>query len=203
MWLVAPARVARGGSTPSPTMHRADLIIGLVLLAFGLLVVSESANMPRYAIIGANPVTVPGLVPGILGGIVALLGLIMVLRAVVALRARASAAARPEHTAVFGVEAKVEEAPSSYVPEPPEASRNRFVAMLTMSLAFAAVALGRIPFWLAAFLFVSITITLLELPRFSSAREAAVRLAFALVIAAGVAWAVPYVFETIFLVRLP
>jgi Ca2+/Na+ antiporter len=184
-------------------MHRADLVIGFILVAFGTLVVSEAAKMPRYASIGANPVTVPGLVPGILGGIIALLGLIMAFRAVVALRAGAHANGSPDHTAVFGVEAKVEEAPSSYVPEPPQASRNRFVAMLTMSLAFAAVALGRIPFWLAAFLFVFVTITLLELPRFSSAREAAVRLAFALVIAGGVAWAVPYVFETIFLVRLP
>jgi Ca2+/Na+ antiporter len=184
-------------------MQRSDLIIGLILLAFGLFVVSESASMPRYANIGANPVTVPGLVPGILGGIVAFLGLIMALRALIALRAGAQQTASPDQTEVFGVEAKVDQAPPSYVPEPTHASRRRLVTMFVMSLLFAGVAVGRLEFWLATFLFVFITIVLLELPRFRGARDAAVRLALALVVAGGVAWAIPYVFERIFLVRLP
>jgi hypothetical protein len=184
-------------------MHRADLIIGLILVAFGVLVVSEAANMPRYANIGANPVTAPGLVPGILGGILAFLGLVMALRAALALRAGRSSGAPLEPTEVFGVDATIDAVPPSYVPEPPHASRRRLAIMFTMSLLFAAVAVGRLPFWLATFLFVFITVTLLELPRFSGKRDAAVRLTFALVIAGAVAYAIPYVFERIFLVRLP
>ncbi len=184
-------------------MHRSDFVIGLILLGFGMFVVSESSGMPRYANIGANPVTAPGLVPGILGGILAFLGLVMALRALIAMRADGRPATPPDQIEVFGVEAKADEPPPSYVPEPPATSRKRFLTMLTMSLVFAAVAVSRLPFWLATFLFVAITITLLELPRFSSARDAAVRIGFALVIAGGVAWSVPYVFENVFLVRLP
>ena len=184
-------------------MHRADLIIGLILVAFGVLVASEAANMPRYANIGANPVTAPGLVPALLGGILAALGLIMAIRAALALRAGAREPAGPTPTEVFGVEAPIEEAPPSYVPETQNAGRNRFLTMLATSLGFAAVAVGRMPFWLATFLFVVVTITLLERQRFGGGRAAWVRLAVAFAIAGGAAWLVPYVFESIFLVRLP
>ncbi len=184
-------------------MHRADLIIGLILVAFGAFVVSESQGMPRYANIGANPVTAPGLVPALLGGILAGLGLIMAIRAALALRAGAREPAGPAPTEVFGVEAPVEEAPPSYIPEARNAGRNRFLTMLATSLAFAAVAVGRMPFWLATFLFVFVTITLLERQRFGGGRSAWVRLAVAFVIAGGAAWVVPYVFQSIFLVRLP
>jgi len=184
-------------------MHRADLVIGLVFVTFGALVASEAANMPRYANIGANPVTAPGLVPGILGGILAFLGLIMALRAAIALRAGRTSGAPLEPTEVFGVDATIDEVPPSYVPEPPQASRRRLATMFVMSLLFAAVAVGRLPFWLGTFLFVFVTVTLLELPRFRGARDTATRLAVALAIAGAVAWAVPFVFERIFLVRLP
>ena len=184
-------------------MHRADLIIGLIFVAFGAFVVLESQGMPRYANIGANPVTAPGLVPSMLGGILAALGLIMATRAALALRAGAREPAGPTPTEVFGVEAPIEEAPPSYIPEAKNAGRNRFVTMLAASLLFAAVAVGRLPFWLATFLFVFLTITLLERQRFGGGRAAWVRLAAAVAIAGGAAWVVPYVFESIFLVRLP
>lgn len=184
-------------------MHRSDLVIGLLLLGFGVVVVSESANMPRYANIGANPLSAPGLVPGLLGAIIALLGVIMALRAALGLRAGRPSGTPLEPTEVFGIDATVDEVPPSYVPEPPTASRWRLATMFVTSLLFAAVAVGRLPFWVATFLFMFVTVTLLELPRFRGARDAAMRLAVAAVIAAAVAWAVPFVFERIFLVRLP
>lgn len=75
--------------------------------------------------------------------------------------------------------------------------------MLGLSLAYAGVLLGRIPFWLATFLFVFVSILVFERAALRSPRVAAIRIAVAAVIGAAVAWAVPFVFERIFLVNLP
>jgi len=184
-------------------MHRADLIIGLILLAFGGVVVSESLAMPRYANIGADPVTAPGLVPGMLGGIIAFLGAIMAIRALLALRAGARTPAGDVPAGASDVDAPVDPAAPSYVVESPHAGRNRLATILVTGLAFAAVAVGRMPFWLATFLFVFVSVAILELQRYGGGRSTWLRLAIALVIAGGTAWAVTYVFESIFLVRLP
>jgi hypothetical protein len=183
--------------------HRSDLIIGIILAAFGALVVRESLVMPRYANIGADPVTAPGLVPGLLGGIIALLGSIMVIRALLALRASARAPSGPALAQASGVDPAVDPAAPSYVVESPHAGRNRFATILVTGLLFAAVAVSRMPFWLATFLFVFVAVALLELQRYGGGRSVWLRLVVALVIAAGTAWAVTYVFESIFLVRLP
>ncbi|MFO8150816.1 MAG: tripartite tricarboxylate transporter TctB family protein [Trueperaceae bacterium] len=180
-------------------MHRADLIIGIVLTLFGAVVVRESLVMPRFASIGADPVTAPGLVPGLLGGIIGLLGLLMAVRATLGLRAAASAApteASAPEDADDGTEPR-------YVVESPHAGRNRLATMLVAGLIFAGLAVGRLPFWLATFLFVFVTVALLEFQRYGRGRAVWQRLAVALVIAGGTAWAVMYVFESIFLVRLP
>lgn len=180
-------------------MHRADLIIGIVLTLFGAVVVRESLVMPRFASIGADPVTAPGLVPGLLGGIIGLLGLLMAVRAALGLRAAASAAP----SEVTATEAAVDDAAPAYVVESPHAGRNRLATMLVAGLIFAGLAVGRLPFWLATFLFVFVTVALLEFQRYGRGRAVWQRLAVALVIAGGTAWAVVYVFESIFLVRLP
>jgi putative tricarboxylic transport membrane protein len=183
--------------------HRSDLIIGIVLTLFGAVVVRESLVMPRYASIGADPVTAPGLVPGLLGGIIGLLGLIMVVRAALGLRASATAAAPVASPDATGAGTPVDPAAPSYIVESPHAGRNRFVTILVTGLAFAAVAVSRMPFWLATFLFVFAAVALLEWQRYGGGRSAWMRLAVAVVIAGGTAWGVVYVFETIFLVRLP
>ena len=193
----------RGHGTPSaPIQHRSDLIIGIVLALFGAVVVRESLVMPRYASIGADPVTAPGLVPGLLGGIIALLGLIMVVRAAVGLRAVAApASAAP--SVPTAAEGAVDHAPPAYVVESPHAGRNRLATMLVAGLIFAGLAVGRLPFWLATFLFVFVAVALLELQRYGAGRSLWQRMVIALVIAGGTAWGVVYVFESIFLVQLP
>jgi len=200
-----PACSARGDGTPTPfpMQHRSDLIIGIILTAFGAIVVRESLLMPRYANIGADPVTAPGLVPGLLGGIIALLGLLMVVRAALGLRAAAAPASAAAPSEATAAEDAVDQAPPAYVVESPHAGRNRLVTILVTGLAFAAVAVGRMPFWLATFLFVFVAVALLELERYGAGRGVWPRVAVALVIAGGTAWAVTYVFESIFLVRLP
>ena len=184
-------------------MHRADLITGIILTAFGALVVRESLVMPRFASIGADPVTAPGLVPGLLGAIIALLGLIMVARAALGLRAAAAAPASAAPSDVADGGGSDDQAGPAYIVESPHAGRNRLATMLVAGLIFAGLAVGRLPFWLATFLFVFVAVAALELERYGRGRGLWQRLVVALVIAGGTAWAVVYVFESIFLVRLP
>jgi hypothetical protein len=180
--------------------HRSDFIIGIVLALFGAVVVRESLVMPRFASIGADPVTAPGLVPGLLGGVIGLLGLIMVVRAALGLRAAATPTASP---GVSHAEDADDRAPPAYIVESPHAGRNRLATMLVAGLIFSGLAVGRLPFWLATFLFVFVAVALLELQRYGMGRRVWQRLVVALVIAGGTAWGVVYVFESIFLVRLP
>lgn len=184
--------------------HRSDLIIGIILTLFGAVVVRESLVMPRFASIGADPVTAPGLVPGLLGGIIGLLGLLMAVRASFGLRAAASAApASAAPSEADATEEPVDHAEPAYVVESRHAGRNRLATMLVAGLIFAGLAVGRLPFWLATFLFVFVAVALLELERYGRGRGLWQRLVVALVIAGGTSWAVVYVFESIFLVRLP
>ena len=60
--------------------QRADLLLGIVWLTLGLAIGAESWRMPRLEEQHINPYTVPGLVPGLLGVVLALFGLILALR---------------------------------------------------------------------------------------------------------------------------
>ena len=80
--------------------------------------------------------------------------------------------------------------------------RNLALAVV-LCLAYAAGLIGRVPFWLATFLFVAAFVALFEWPFARNRGERVRGLAFALVFGAVVAAAVTYVFQEIFLVRLP
>ncbi len=78
-----------------PGMPRADFITGLVFALLGVAVVWASLDMPRFAERNANPYTIPGLVPGAVGAIILVLGVVLFVRA--ALRRRlAPGRAAPE-----------------------------------------------------------------------------------------------------------
>ena len=68
---------------------------------------------------------------------------------------------------------------------------------------YAAGLVGRVPFWLATFLFVFASIVVFERNEYKNRRMATRRLIVAAVIAGATAFAVPFVFERIFLVNLP
>jgi hypothetical protein len=170
-----------GGGRPAG-MARADFVTGLVLVALGLAVVVESLRMPRFEALQINPYTVPGLVPGVLGLVILILGGVLAARA-----ARAGGWRLGGGSAWWRREGGV----------------GRLVPSLALCLGYAALLVGRLPFWLATWLFVSSFITLFEWPLAGSRRERGVRLAFALAFGLVVAVVVAYVFERVFLVRLP
>jgi putative tricarboxylic transport membrane protein len=161
-------------------MARADLITSLVLIALGAGVLAESLRMPRYQELGVNPYTVPGIVPGVLGIVIAIFGVIMLVRS---LRTRGAAQAAPPRRA--------------------EAHPLRSLLAIAVTLTYGAVLIGWLPFRWATFLFVAGFVLLFESIAPERQRSFARIAAWAIVEGALVALAVGFVFERIFLVRLP
>ena len=165
-------------------MVKADLATGLVLLALGVAVVVESLRMPRFEHLNVNPYTVPGLVPGALGAVILVLGALLFLRAARAGGWRLGGGA----------------APRSWLGDP---GVRRLLLAAGLCVVYAALLVGRLPFWLATFLFVAGFVVLFEWPLAASRSERWRRLAFALLFGALISAVVTLVFQEIFLVRLP
>lgn len=170
-------------SKPSP---RAELISGLAWIALGAAIAYGSWTMDRLENLKIDPVTAPGLVPGVLGAVIVLCGLILSVRAVRAGRRAATGSAEPEAGAR----------------EP--LLNGRALLSIALCLGFGAGLVGRgVPFWAgaAAFLFVHIVAFEFAEKREKRARGRAVLLAAVVGVAAS--FAVTLVFQELFLVRLP
>lgn len=154
--------------------NRAELGFGLAWAAFGATVLAASWRMDRLESLNINPWSAPGLMPGVLGALMTLFG------AALAVRAFGTAG---EAVAI--------------------GSWRRVGLALFLCVGYAGGLLGRtLPFWLtsAVFLFVTIvTFRLLDDRDVPLARVVASSTAIAL----GAALVISYVFETVFLVRLP
>ncbi|MFW6368428.1 MAG: tripartite tricarboxylate transporter TctB family protein [Spirochaetota bacterium] len=64
-------------------MHRADFVTGIVVLAFSIAIVYLSVTMPRLEHRDINPLSAPGVVPGLLGIVIGLCSLVLLIRAIV------------------------------------------------------------------------------------------------------------------------
>jgi hypothetical protein len=150
---------------------RADLVSAAVWIALGAAIVYGSWTMDRLERSGGKLFAAPGLVPGLLGLVLLVLGVVLGIRA---LRSGALHLRNPTaHGAWAGT-----------------------AFVVALCLAYAAGLVGRVPFWLATFVFVSAFIALFEYP---SRR----RMGWAPLYGAGTALAVTLLFESVFLVRLP
>ena len=63
-------------------MSKADFATSIFLLIFGLSIFYFALKMPRFAERHINPYSVPGLVPGLLGVVIAFLGLVLLIRSI-------------------------------------------------------------------------------------------------------------------------
>jgi hypothetical protein len=166
-------------------MAKADFVTGLVLMALGIATVIASLAMPRFAELEVNPYTAPGLVPGALGLVILILGAALFVRA-----ARAGGWRLMDRAPHRG----------SWWSDP--GTPNLALAVL-LCLAYAAGLVGRAPFWLATFLFMTLFVAAFEWPLARSHADRLRRIAFAVVFGAVVSATVTLVFQEIFLVRLP
>lgn len=166
-------------------MVKADFVTGLVFFALGIVTLIESLRMPRFEHLGVNPYSAPGVVPGALGVILALLG------GVLAVRAARAGGFRLGADIVRG---------SSLWRQP---SVRRFALAFAMTFVYAALLVGTLPFWLATGLFVFSFIAAFEWPTHKTRKARLRGLAIAGAEAAVVAAGVSFVFSELFLVTLP
>lgn len=166
-----------------PLPPRVDLWIAVVFFALAAAIVSVSAQMPTYREQQGEIYNWPGLVPTVHGAIVALLSIWLAIRSI------RRGALRP---GAQGLPARRE----GY-------SNARLTLAAGLCLVFAAVLIGRMPFWLAAALFVAGFITLFEWRREAPVGANLRRVAIAAAIGIGTGIGVVLVFERLFLVRLP
>ena len=172
---------APGGDTTTP--GHADLLTGIVMVVLGVLVVWWSWEMPRLEARRIHPLTVPGLVPGILGLALAFCGAVL---AAPAWRALADAEGWRRFARLF---------------VSPEAAR--VVVTAALALLFPLGLVGRLPFWAASALFVFLFIVVFERGFAASPRPWWRTLLTAALQAAIVGGLVTVVFQYGFLVRLP
>lgn len=164
--------------TPRPA--RPDLVWGAFWVVLGAAITVGSWRMERLTAQGVQWFGAPGLLPGILGVIIAMCGLLLVLRS---LRGPGTGAGDDD---------------AGVVPW-------RMVGLtLLLCVGFAAGLIGHVfHFGVAAGLYLFAHITLLQWPERRAAGQTLRGLAVATAVAVGGALAVPYIFETLFLVRLP
>ena len=163
---------------------RSDLQYAAGWIGLGIAVLIGGWSMDRLERQNVNPYTVPGLLPGLLGIAMMLLGGILALRSL-----RRGALAAPEGRPPFDA-----------------ANAKRLVLVVGLCVAFGVGLVGHgVPFWLAAALFVSVAIVTLQSPqRRAAGRSLSTRdVVTAVAIGLGAGGAITFVFQQLFLVRLP
>lgn len=159
----------------------ADFLFGLFWLGLAVAIVIGSWTMDRLVHLKVSLYTAPGLVPGLLGLALAIMGTLLIVRAVRA------GALREVH-----------------VPNVRLQAHWRIITALVLCLAFAAVAVGSgLPFWAAAAAFVAVFVFVFRFEDLRNEgrllRGGLFAVAFGLMSGA----AIHYVFQDLFLVRLP
>ena len=180
---------SRGDGAPSSPAElqaeaASDLRDALGWLLFGAAVLIGSIRMDRLEAQHINPYTVPGLLPGLLGLVTILLGVLLALRS-------------------WGRGARLVGGPRLAVDW---RSMRRLGVVMGLILIYTVALLGRgLQFWIVSALYVAASIVLLQAPqRALAGRSLGWRdLAFAAAVGIGSGVVIQYVFQELFLVRLP
>ncbi len=170
-------------------MARADLVTGALLFVLSVAVIYGAWTMDRLEIRQIHPSSAPGLTPGLLGIALAFTSILLILKAVRVSGGRQHQAADP--------------AKSGEVDVSNPGAVARLAGAGCLCLIYALGLVGRMPFWLATFLFVTTFIALFEWERGGGTGRRLVRLGWAVFLGLATGLAVSYAFRDLFLVRLP
>jgi putative tricarboxylic transport membrane protein len=163
-----------------PSSPRVDLFSGFGWIALGSAIVYGSWTMDRLENLNINPYTAPGLVPGVLGAVIALCGGLMAVRAARAGGFRSDGAAREP---IFTW---------------------RVALSMALCLGFGLGLVGRgPPFWAAAALFLFLHVFLFEFGDRRAGHRLGRGVLVALGVSAGASFVITMIFQEFFLVRLP
>ncbi len=164
-----------------PVSPRADFWSALVWIVLGVAILVISLKMDRLERFQASIYTAPGLVPGLLGIAIAFMGAILLLRAVRAGALQKRTAARVDLRDHW-----------------------RLIFSLGLSLVYALVVVASaLPFWLVTAIYVAIFVFVFQYAERRAAGQIPRGIAVAVVHGLLAGWLIQYVFEELFLVRLP
>ncbi len=161
-----------------------DLRAAAGWLVLGVAVLIGSITMDRLERQDINPYTVPGLLPGLLGIVMILLGVLL------GVRSWRRGGGRPGGARLHVDPAIV----------------RRLALVVALILVYSVVLVGHgMPFWLASALYVTASILTLQQPQRAAARRGLTfrDVALAVAIGLGSGLLVTYVFQDLFLGRLP
>lgn len=164
-------------------MPKADFVASILLMLFSIWIIAHSLQMPRFEDVGANPFSVPGIVPGVLGTVVFFLSLAVFVRA---LRQK-------------GYRLRIDRATLvKFLADP---STRRMLLTTVLCVIYGLAMIGHMNYYLATFVFVMSFMLLFQYR--SSAASHRRLLLTALVQAALTATIVGVIFRYLFLVDLP
>jgi hypothetical protein len=149
---------------------------GLLWIALGAAVSVAAWRMDRLQSLNIEPWSAPGLVPGVLGIGMVLFGFAL---------------------AFGGARSDAQDAGPSPVPW------LRLGLVAALCVAFGFIALGRMPFGIAAALLMFVWMTMLGWPSWSAGAARWRGVMQAALISAGASFVITHLFQDIFLVRLP
>lgn len=164
-------------------INRTDLIAGLLVICLGMFALIGSWQMPRFENRGADPFTIPGLTPGLLGIIITGLGLMLLVRAM-----------RGYHVTGGG---------KPTITQWSQSSALRTIFTVAAVIIYASLLFGRMHFVLATTIFIFAFSFGAEWINNERKHSIPVTAALSLVLSVCAAFAIHYVFTSIFLVRLP
>ncbi len=171
------------------------MLVALGWVALGVAIAVGGWRMDRLAQMNIEPWSAPGLVPGVLGVLIAAFGAVLAWRERTAVRA--GAALRPGGGTSDGDDARVGDGATA-------GELGRVVAILALSFAWVFGALGRgLPFVATSATLVVAWIALLRWRDWRASGSVARGFGTAVAIAAVACTAIAVLFEDVFLVRLP
>lgn len=178
----APPPQSAADASDANRMVRADLVAAVFFIVLGAMILYGSWTMPRLEVRRIHPMTIPGLVPGLLSFALVVCGTLLALRS---------------------VRAKVEGGWSEFGKALVSEGALRALAVIAFVLVYTLGLVGWLPFWLATGIFIFAFIFSFEVWITPRPRPVVPSLAWALGLALVGTVVVTLVFERLFLVRLP
>lgn len=166
-------------------MPKADFLTSIFLICFGISIVVQSFFMPRFESIDADPFSVPGIIPGILGIIIIALSFIVLIKS---LKKK-------------GYQLEINSSSLSHYWH--DKSTKRLLITLFISMIYGMALVGNIHFVLASFIYVLSFIILFEYRPSVALKKQWKVVTLALVQAVLVSGIIGAVFRYLFLVDLP
>lgn len=183
--------------------RNSDYLSAASFAAFGLVVAVASWRLDRLENLSINPWSAPGLLPGLVGVLMVILAAVLAVRTgrQEIGRQLPSSSADSAVPAPSGASAPAPQAPAG---EPLTGGQGRTLIAGALCVLFAGVSLGHgLPFIAQGAAFIFLFVTVFSWPEWRAKGRIVRGLATAVLIGLAASGAISWLFESVFLVRLP